>query len=418
MMNKEGIPNNWEIRNIEDVVKKAKNGGTPKKSEEKYWDGTIDWVNSGEVRGKYTQSAEASITKQGLEETSSKMFPKNSVLIAMYGGEGTVGRSTIVSEPISGNQAICCLVIDENIATVEFFYYYTMLLRKRLEQLARGASQNNINQSIILQQKIPIPPLAEQTEIVEKLKSRLERINRLNQSVQTVRQLSSEYENSIITYTLGDKDYHLNNDTETVTDNIPEDWESKRVKEVILNAKNGGTPKKSNEEYWGGNIDWLKSGEVRGKNTDTSKQSITKKALDETSAKIFEPDSILVAMYGGKGTVGRTTILRERMSGNQAICALRPDKSVISPEYLFYCFRQLRSKLENLARGAGQQNINQSIILKQEIPVPPLSKQTQIVDELERIDFSRIDQSTESLELLFDEYRESTLAHGFQGRLS
>lgn len=181
MITEDAIPEHWEMKTLGDVSSKAINGGTPKRSEDTYWNGGIPWLSSGEVRGFETSVAEEYITELALEESSAKLFPKNSVLVAMYGGDGTNGRATILREEMSGNQAICCLSIDPEICTPEYVWYYLQLARENLSSKARGGIQKNLNQSLIKSFAIPVPPLEEQGRIVERLEETFEYSRKINQ---------------------------------------------------------------------------------------------------------------------------------------------------------------------------------------------------------------------------------------------
>ena len=122
MISEKKIPDHWQQLQIEDVIEKSVNGGTPKRSQDQYWGGEIPWLSSSEVRGKYTTAnPEEYITQKGLDESSAKIWPENTVLVAMY-GRGTIGRPAITSAKLSGNQAICGLVPNESIINSEYLY--------------------------------------------------------------------------------------------------------------------------------------------------------------------------------------------------------------------------------------------------------------------------------------------------------
>jgi type I restriction enzyme S subunit len=122
----------------------------------------------------------------------------------------------------------------------------------------------------------------------------------------------------------------------------------------------GGTPSRTNKDYYGGIIPWVKSGELREDIITDTEEKITERAVRESSAKIVPSGAILLAMYGA--TVGRMAFLGIDAATNQTVCNIRPDPTLAYPRYVFHC---LQSKIDHfLSRAAGgaQPNISQSII--------------------------------------------------------
>jgi type I restriction enzyme S subunit len=166
MIEKSEMPEHWNIESIEDIIDEANIGGTPLRSEDKYWGGDIPWISSGAVsaEGKYTTpSPDEGITNLGLEESSTKLWSEGTVLVAMH-GRGTLGHSAIASIRTTGNQSICGLQTNEKKVSNEYLYYWLQNIREPLANKGRGAtaSRQNLNQSLILDTKVPVPPLDEQ----------------------------------------------------------------------------------------------------------------------------------------------------------------------------------------------------------------------------------------------------------------
>lgn len=416
MIDENELPDSWSVKTIDDVIVNAKNGGTPKKSNHKYWDGDIDWVNSGEVRGKYTETSENTITQKALKETSAKMFPQDSVLIAMYGGEGTVGRATIVREPVSGNQAICCLDIDEDIASPEYVYYYSMLLRKRLEKLARGGSQDNINQSIILEQKIPVPPLNEQERIIKGAEERLERVERLKKSVENAGRYTTEYRDSLIKYLFIGRESLSTQSPEQIPtkEDIPNDWKIKNIGEVSSQIRTGGTPKKSEQDYWGGDIPWKASKHFNQNSIqlDKSSEYVTDEGKEEST--MAHPNDVVIVCRGAH--TGKVALAQSEFLFNQDVKVIRLPDSLHSKFVAHYLSNHMEYFLQK-QRGGTTKGITTDHVKTLRIPIPPNKKQEEIVSEVESIDFSKISKAISDVGILFDEYKDSVLAHTFNGHM-
>ena len=151
----------------------------------------------------------------------------------------------------------------------------------------------------------------------------------------------------------------------------------------VAQTISGGTPLRSNYDYHGGDIPWLKSGELNDGAIDKAEEFITKKGLANSSAKLHPTNTLLLAMYGA--TAGRTGITKIEASTNQAVCALFPNEEV-TQEYLFWFLRQHRYKFIEISKGGAQPNISQSVINDTKIPVPEKKLQKQISDILSKIE--------------------------------
>jgi len=143
----------------------------------------------------------------------------------------------------------------------------------------------------------------------------------------------------------------------------------------------GGTPLKSKKEYYeGGTIPWLLSGEVSQGEICSTTNFISQKGLDNSSAKIFPVNTVLVAMYGA--TAGQVGILRFEAATNQAVCGILPNKRFL-PKFIFYYFLSKKDELVSQAAGNAQPNISQLKIKNTAVPIPLISEQQRIVTILD-----------------------------------
>jgi type I restriction enzyme S subunit len=133
-------------------VVKTTSGGTPsRKKEEYYSNGNIAWVKSKELQCSYILDTEEKITEEAVDNSSAKLLPENSVLIAMYGA--TVGEYGIISKPMTCNQAVCALIPNENYPYT-YLYLWAKVMQNEFINLACGAAQQNISQELIKQQYV------------------------------------------------------------------------------------------------------------------------------------------------------------------------------------------------------------------------------------------------------------------------
>ncbi|HIX73842.1 MAG TPA: restriction endonuclease subunit S [Candidatus Parabacteroides intestinipullorum] len=156
----------------------------------------------------------------------------------------------------------------------------------------------------------------------------------------------------------------------------------------------GGTPSRSNKSYFGGNIPWLKTGDLNDGYISEIPESITEEAIANSSAKINPIGSVLIAMYGA--TIGKLGILTFPASTNQACCACIK-YFAITQSYLFYFLLSHRAAFIAKGGGGAQPNISKEIIVNTVIPLPPLAEQQRIVAKIEEL-FSVLDNIQNVLE--------------------
>ncbi len=188
----------------------------------------------------------------------------------------------------------------------------------------------------------------------------------------------------------------------------PNRWKEKKIGE-ICKTSSGGTPSRTNTDYYNGTIPWVKSGELNQGVIWDTEEKISEAALNESSAKYVEKDTILIAMYGA--TVGKTALLKIRATTNQAVCALSPiENNVINNIYFLYCLRFLSHYLIDQSVGGGQPNISQQIIRKTNIPLPPIDLQNKfaaIVLQVEKVK-AQHEESSRQADDLFNALMQKT----------
>ena len=167
---------------------------------------------------------------------------------------------------------------------------------------------------------------------------------------------------------------------EEIPFDIPKNWKWVRLGKVA-NITAGGTPSRTNPQYWDGDIPWVKIADMNSKYISKTTETISKKGLDNSSAKIFSKGTLLYSIFASIGTVG---ILKIDASTNQAITGINFYGS-IDIDYMYYVMLGLKSVLLCKARGMAQLNINQTILRNTIMPLPPLAEQKRIVDKIEEL---------------------------------
>ena len=179
--------------------------------------------------------------------------------------------------------------------------------------------------------------------------------------------------------------------------------------------QSGATPSRLRQDYYGGNIPWLKTGDLNDGIIQSIPENITEKALEETSVKLNPKGSVLMAMYGA--TIGKVGILSFAATTNQACCACLNYK--IEQMYLFYFLLANRENFISMGGGGAQPNISKEKIIQTSIPVPPINEQKRIINA---IDYwislvNSIDNSKENLQVLIKQVKSKILDLAINGKL-
>ena len=202
-----------------------------------------------------------------------------------------------------------------------------------------------------------------------------------------------------------------------VSEILPDGWHQSELGKVAKWGS-GGTPKTGTQAFYGGGIPWAVIGDLTETWVSETSQTITKAGLDKSSAKIVQPGTVMLAMYGA--SIGRTGIAAIELATNQAIAFAVPVEGVINNQFLLKYIQSQKEVFVRAGQGGAQPNISQTVIKPWPIPVPPLTEQEKIVEILEE-QFSRLDAALASVRVLRAKaarFRRSLLHAAFTGALS
>lgn len=189
------IPSTWEWCRLSSIYQST-SGGTPSRSNSKFWHGDITWYKSGELNDSILGcESEENITIEGLKGSSATMFPSGTLLIAMYGA--TAGKLAILERNATTNQAVCGLYENRHIDT-EYMFYYLMSQRSKMIEDSWGMSQPNISQTYLKAFLVPIAPIDEQKRIVEIIKNSLEKCSLIEAQITANEQTAQNLIKSIL----------------------------------------------------------------------------------------------------------------------------------------------------------------------------------------------------------------------------
>ena len=162
---------------------------------------------------------------------------------------------------------------------------------------------------------------------------------------------------------------------------VPKEWKWVRLNDFGT-WKSGSTPSRTNNSYYGGNIHWVKSGEVKQGRIRETSETITEKALESCSLALNPVGSVLIAMYGAN--IGDIGVLEIEATTNQAVCACKPF-SGIDNIYLLDLLDALKTNFVAQGAGAAQPNISKDKIINTPAPLPPLAEQKRIVARIDQL---------------------------------
>lgn len=166
----DGLPQGWRTVSIQDVCKNIGAGGTPSRSQKNFWEnGNIDWFKTQELCDCWLFEASEKISEEGLKRSAAKMFPANSILMAIYASP-TLGRLGILTKEACSNQAALCLQADESKVSNYWLYLKLFELRDRFNSIARGAGQQNISGIIVKETEITLPAYSVMENFTEMVK--------------------------------------------------------------------------------------------------------------------------------------------------------------------------------------------------------------------------------------------------------
>ena len=388
-------------------------GGTPSASRKDYYvNGTIPWAVIGDLNNGVMVETSSKITRKALDSSSTKMVPKNAVLIAMYGA--SIGKTSITGIECCTNQAIAHCIVDVSIICTEYFFLIAKSLKKHLIKVGKGAAQPNISQTVLKHLTIDVPQLDVQKIIVAKvdelmgLCDELEQQQRLRDNLRTATRKSAI--DAISTATTPEELEtawkRINNNWDAIAD-TPESIEAMRklildlhttpridqgdfilklgqVVQVLNGDRSANYPSKEHRVESG--IPFINAGHLQNGDIDMSEMDfITPEKFQSLKGGKVQDGDILFCL---RGSLGKCAIVRDIKEGTVAssLAILRPNEQVNSRYLLRFlqsgsCGRQIK-KFDN---GSAQPNLAAKSILNFELYLPALSAQNQVVKKIDEL---------------------------------
>jgi type I restriction enzyme S subunit len=369
---------NWQSRTL-GTLATTTSGGTPSRKRKDYYGGSIPWVKSGELNDDFIFDTEEHITEAGLKNSSAKLFPSGTVLIALYGA--TVGKTSILRTDASTNQAVCGITPGPDL-DAGYLRYYLISLRQELLSHRYGGAQPNISQQIVRNQKIAYPPLPEQKKIAHILSTVQRAIEAQERIIQTTTELKKALMHKLFTEGLRNEPQK-----QTEIGHVPESWELLSIgdlfetqlgKMLSQKAKVGDSPKA-----------YLRNKNVQWGRIDTD--DLLRMDFNDREAEKFQlRKGDLLICEGGE--VGRAALWDGSITDcyyQKALHRLRPKTDRITNEFMVH-WMMFAFHLTNTYGVTGTRttiaHLPEIKLKPLLVPVPSPDEQAEIVRALETVD--------------------------------
>ncbi len=186
-----GLPEGWVVKELGKIAK-ITSGGTPSRIVKSYWDGDIPWITTSLIDFNEIEGAEEFITAEGLRNSSTKLFPPGTLLMALYGQGKTRGKTAILKIEASTNQACAAIILDEQQANKQYIFQYLVSKYDDIRNLSNTGNQENLNGELVKSIRLNIPPLSEQTAIAHVL-GLMDKAIQLNEQVIAQKELRKKW---------------------------------------------------------------------------------------------------------------------------------------------------------------------------------------------------------------------------------
>lgn len=346
----------WKITNIGSLCDRVCSGGTPKSTNNAYYNGNIPWLNTKEVNFNRIYDTEKNITQLGLENSSAKWISENSVIVAMYGA--TAGKVAITKIPITTNQACCNLSINSEIADYNFVYYFLCSKFYELSSLANGGAQQNLNAQIIKDFPIKIPVnLSDQKKIagiLSALDSKIENNNKINANLEA--QAEALFKSWFVDFTpFKDQPF-----VDSELGPIPQGWKVGKLGDYV-EIKRGGSPRPIQKFLTSQGLNWLKISDATSTQSPfifNIKEKIIINGLKKT---VFLKAGSLVLSNSATPCIPKFLSIDSCIHDGW----LYFPHSQLPKNYLYLFFKLMRNNLVSKANGSVFLNLKTDIVKNQ-----------------------------------------------------
>ena len=400
------VPEGWMWTTL-GVIGTWQSGGTPSRSNKSYYGGNIPWLKTGDLNDGYITHIPEFITEEAVVNSSAKLNPVGSVLIAMYGA--TIGKLGILTFPATTNQA-CCACIEYDAIDPMFLFYFPLSQRTAFIAKGGGGAQPNISKEIIVKTYIPLPPFLEQQRIVAEIERWFSLIDIIENGKNDLQNIIKQTKNKILDLAIHGKLVSQDPNDEPAIEllkrinpgftpcdnghytNLPKGWAICKLSD-LCRIENGFAF--SSNDYKSQGIPLVRISNITHNTIDIT-DCVYVEGITDNKFKISKGD-LLIAMSGATTGKMGVYLFDEIAYLNQRVGNIKIlNKSSLFPDYRNIYMQSKVDEILKIAYGGAQPNISASVIGNFDFPLPPYKEQIRIVETVQRI-FDQLDTITESL---------------------
>jgi type I restriction enzyme S subunit len=405
------VPDSWTWVKLGEIGD-WQSGSTPSRSNKDYFNGNILWLKTGDLKDNYIYEIPEKITEKALIETSLKVNPIGSVLIAMYGA--TIGKVGILTQPATTNQACCACSNFKGISNL-YLFYLLIAYRDYFIQLGEGGAQPNISKIKITSTYIPLPPLAEQHRIVYEIERLFELVDTVEENKLSLEQFIAQTKSKVLDLAIRGKLVPQDSSDEpasvllerirneqkfkkTTSDKFPYPFEvpSGWIWANGFTCFNPMENKKPVGDYF--NYIDIEAIDNEKHVIKESRKLKVSEAPSRASRLINKGDTLFSMVRPYLENIAYVDRKHDKCIASTGFYVCKPNK-LLYPRYLYFLMlsNYVINGLNSFMKGDNSPSINNTNITTFLYPIPPLSEQLRIVEKIEEI-FKMLDKMQVNLQ--------------------
>jgi type I restriction enzyme, S subunit len=418
------LPRGWVEATLGQIGEWS-SGGTPSRARSDYYDGEIPWVKTGDLADRILLDTPEKITQAGLNNSSAKLFPPGTLLIAMYGA--TIGKTALLGIPAATNQA-CAAFLPSGASKdlIPFLWKFVFAKKTEFISAGQGGAQPNISQALIKQFPIEIPPLAEQKRIVAKLDALSAKSARARTELARIETLVSRYKQVVLSKAFSGEltSAQFAQPDGDRSAGHPAHWRQMQLGE-IADIKSGitlGKKRKPDEQLL--ELPYLRVANVQRGWLDLREIKTIEVTAKEADALFLREGDVLMNEGGDRDKLGRGWVwdgqIHDCIHQNH-VFRVRLASGTVPPRFLSYYANEFGQKhfFDEGKQTTNLASISKSKLSAMTVPIPPFEEAKEIVRRIESA-FAKIDrlakEAKRALELV-GRLDEAILAKAFRGEL-
>ena len=383
----EGFESHWlksKLGNLTDI----KSGTTPSRQEPRFYEnGTINWIKTTDLNNYFLSESSEKITDFALKNNSLKVYPENTLFLAMYGGFNQIGRVSLMIEKSTCNQALSALIPKKGFSA-SYLLYFLINNRGKWKRFAASSRKDpNITKSDVEDFLVTYPIIEEQTQIGNFFQ-KMDEVIGLQQKRLA---LTQDYKKSMLQKMFPQKGEKV---PRVRFGGFSDEWRNKKLSDLGY-IQTGTTPTTSNSKYYHSvGMLWITPSDINSVVTTNSAKKLSPEGIKV--ARVVESESILITCIA---SIGKTTMVREPVAFNQQINSLTPDKTKYYPYFLLVQSYHWSNMMKSFASKGMMQIVNKSDFSTIPTLVPCLAEQTAIGNFFQKLD-EKIEAESAKLEKL------------------